>query len=84
MAVSTRSDILSGIAEILIDNGISGAKREDITEGRDWYDLDVDSLSLVEVVVAAEEKFGIRIPDESASGFEKVRDLVNFVEKARQ
>ena len=42
-------------------------------------DLDVDSLSMVEVVVAAEEKFGVKIPDEEVTKMATVGDAVNFI-----
>ena len=45
-------------------------------------DLDVDSLSMVEVVVAAEERFGVKIPDDQVAGLATVGDAVNFIVKA--
>jgi acyl carrier protein len=45
-------------------------------------DLDVDSLSMVEVVVAAEERFGVKIPDESVTDLVTVADAVNFIVNA--
>jgi acyl carrier protein len=42
-------------------------------------DLDVDSLSMVEVVVAAEERFGVKIPDEQVTELKTVGDAVNFI-----
>jgi acyl carrier protein len=46
-------------------------------------DLGVDSLSLVEIVVATEERFGVRIPDEDAKQLRTVADYVSYVERAR-
>ena len=46
-------------------------------------DLDVDSLSMVEVVVAAEEKFGVKIPDDEVQNLKTVGDAVSFIEKAQ-
>jgi acyl carrier protein len=37
---------------------------------------------MVEVVVAAEERFGIKIPDDQVSGMLTVGDAVNFIVKA--
>jgi acyl carrier protein len=45
-------------------------------------DLDVDSLSMVEVVVAAEERFGIKIPDDEVTKMATVGDAVNFIVSA--
>ena len=46
-------------------------------------DLDVDSLSMVEVVVAAEEKFGVSIPDDEVKNLKTVGDAVAFIERAQ-
>lgn len=45
-------------------------------------DLDVDSLSMVEVVVAAEERFGVKIPDDEVTNMATVGDAVNFIVRA--
>ena len=58
-----RSDIVSGLAEILEE--VAGVNPDDVTEEKSFTeDLDVDSLSMVEVVVAAVEKFNVKIPDD--------------------
>ena len=46
-------------------------------------DLGLDSLALVEVVVATEEKFGVRIPDDDVPSLRTVGDYVTYVERAR-
>jgi acyl carrier protein len=46
-------------------------------------DLQVDSLSLVEIVVATEEQFGVRIPDEDAKRLLTVGDYVDYLTRAR-
>ena len=74
----TVDEVLAGIKEIVvevagIDAGII-AMDEKFTD-----DLDVDSLSMVEVVVAAEEKFGVKIPDEEVTKMATVGDAVNFI-----
>ena len=45
-------------------------------------DLDIDSLSMVEVVMAAEEKFGVEIPDEEVKNLVTVGDAVSYIAKA--
>jgi acyl carrier protein len=45
-------------------------------------DLKADSLSVVELVLAVEEAFGLEIPDEHAEKIKTVGDVVNYV-KAR-
>jgi len=43
-------------------------------------DLNADSLDTYELVYALEEDLGIKIPDEQVMKFEKVKDVVNFIE----
>lgn len=44
-------------------------------------DLGIDSLDAVELVMALEEEYGIKIPDEELGNMEKVGDIVNCVDK---
>ena len=46
-------------------------------------DLGADSLDLVELVLAMEERFGIEIPDEDAVRLETVADAIRYVEEHR-
>jgi acyl carrier protein len=46
-------------------------------------DLGADSLDVVELVMALEEKFEIEIPDEDAEGIKTVKDVVDYIEKAK-
>ena len=43
-------------------------------------DLDVDSLTLIEVVVALEDRFDVLIPDDEWQRFSTVGDLVGHLE----
>ncbi|GAD18336.1 acyl carrier protein [Helicobacter fennelliae] len=43
-------------------------------------DLNADSLDVVELIMALEEKFNVDIPDEEASKIQKVSDVVTFIE----
>lgn len=43
-------------------------------------DLGADSLDVVELVMALEEKFGIEIPDDQAEKIATVTDAVTFIE----
>lgn len=49
------------------------------TDARFKEDLDADSLELVEVVMALEEKFGIEIPDDEVAGLKTVGEAVDLV-----
>jgi acyl carrier protein len=43
-------------------------------------DLGADSLDVVELVLALEEKFDIEIPDDQAEKIATVADAINFIE----
>jgi len=43
-------------------------------------DLGADSLDVVELVMALEEKFEIEIPDEAAEKIATVKDVVDYIE----
>ncbi|WP_169764701.1 acyl carrier protein [Campylobacter mucosalis] len=44
-------------------------------------DLGADSLDVVELVMALEEKFGIEIPDGEAEKLISISDVVAYIEK---
>ena len=70
----------AGLAEILEE--VAGVNPDDVAEEKSFTeDLDVDSLSMVEVVVAAEEKFGVKIPDDEVQNLKTVGDAVTYIEK---
>jgi acyl carrier protein len=76
----SENDILTGLAEIVHE--ITGIKADQIVPGATFVDdLDIDSLSMVEVAVAAEERFGVRIPDEDLTKLKTVGDAVAFIGK---
>ena len=76
-------DIREGLAEILEE--IAGVKPKDVQLDKSFTDdLDVDSLSMVEIALAAEERFGVKIPDDELAGLKTVGDAVSFIEKARK
>ena len=53
----------------------------DVTDEKSFIDdLDVDSLSMVEVAMAAEEKFGVKIPDDELPKLKTVGDAVTYIE----
>lgn len=47
-------------------------------------DLKADSLDLVEMVMAFEEKFGGQIPDEDAQKILKVSDAVTYIQSRKK
>ena len=75
-------EIRAELAEIV--NEVTGIPVEDVQLDKSFTDdLDVDSLSMVEVVVAAEEKFDVRIPDDAVKDLKTVGDAVSYIEKAQ-
>ncbi|WQW77547.1 acyl carrier protein [Helicobacter pylori] len=50
------------------------------TEAEFVKDLGADSLDVVELIMALEEKFGIEIPDEQAEKIVNVGDVVKYIE----
>ena len=44
-------------------------------------DLELDSLDSDELIMSAEEEFGIEIPDEDVMNFKTVNDIVNYIEE---
>ena len=77
MALS-QDAVLAGIKEIVVE--VAGIDAGKISMDKKFTeDLDVDSLSMVEVVVAAEEKFGVKIPDDEVTKMTTVGDAVNFI-----
>jgi len=80
--MTTRDEIVSGLAEIV--NEVAGVPVDDVQMEKSFIDdLDIDSLSMVEVVVAAEEKFGVKIPDDEVQNLKTVGDAVSYITKAQ-
>lgn len=79
----SNAEIRDGLADILEE--VAGVDKADVADDKSFTDdLDVDSLSMVEVVVAAEEKFSVKIPDDEVQNLKTVGDAVNYIEKAQQ
>lgn len=74
-------EILEGLATIV--NEVAGVPVEDVQPDKSFVDdLDIDSLSMVEVVMAAEDKWGVKIPDSEVKNLRTVGDAVAFIEKS--
>jgi acyl carrier protein len=77
-ATASRSELLSGLAEVLAE--VAGTPTEKVVpEAAFDADLDIDSLTMVEVVVACEERWDVRIPDEALEGMKTVGDALDFI-----
>lgn len=77
MSTPTR-DILEGLGELIEE--IAGTPATDVRPDMHLVDdLEIDSLAMVEIAAAAEEKFGIKISDEDAKQLSTVQDLVDAI-----
>jgi acyl carrier protein len=74
--MSVFEDIKAVIVEVL---GVDPEKV--IPEASFREDLEADSLDLVELIMAFEDKFGEEIPDEDAQQITTVAEAVAYVEK---
>ena len=80
MALTTEA-VLAGIKEIVVE--VAGIDANLIEMEKKFSDdLEVDSLSMVEVIVASEEKFDVKIPDEEVTKMTTVADAVNYIVSA--
>ncbi len=76
----TDQEILAGLAEIIDE--VAGVPADEVTPEKNFVeDLDIDSLSMVEIAVAAQDKFGVEIPDDQLKDLKTVQDVINYVSK---
>jgi len=77
--VASADEIREGLASILEE--VADVSPGDVSDEKSFVDdLDVDSLSMVEVAMAAEEKFGVKIPDDELPKLKTVGDAVKYIE----
>jgi acyl carrier protein len=77
----TDLEILEGLGEIIEE--VAGVPAADVTPDKTFVDdLDIDSLSMVEIAVAAQDKFGVEIPDDQLKDLKTVQDVIDFVKRA--
>jgi acyl carrier protein len=71
-------EIEKDLADIVEE--IAGVAAADVTPEKSFVDdLDIDSLSMVEIAVQAEDKFGVKIPDDELANLKTVGDAVNYI-----
>ena len=72
--------VLDQIKKILVET--MDIEQEKVTlDAKLKDDLNLDSLDSVELIMSAEEEFGIEIPDEDVMNFKTVNDIVNYIEE---
>ena len=79
----TQEEIIAGIAEIIEE--VTGIEPSEVTPEKSFVDdLDIDSLSMVEIAVQTEDKYGVKIPDEDLAGLRTVGDVVAYIQKLEE
>ncbi|KAA8884350.1 acyl carrier protein [Nocardia colli] len=77
---TTQEEIVAGIAEIIEE--VTGIEAAEVTIEKSFVDdLDIDSLSLVEIAVQLEDKYSVKIPDEDLASLRTLGDAVTYVQK---
>ena len=80
--MASKEEVLTGLAEIV--NEETGLETEAVQLDKSFTeDLDIDSISMMTIVVNAEEKFDVTIPDEEVKNLKTVEDAVNFIDNAQ-
>ncbi len=76
--MASADEIRQGLASIL--NEVADVDPAEVQDNKSFVDdLDVDSLSMVEVAMEAENQFGVKIPDEKLSDLKTVKDAVDYI-----
>lgn len=72
------SDIESQVKEIIVEQ--LDVKPEDVEPAKTFTeDLGADSLAIVELVLALEEKFDVKIPDDEVDKIKTVGDAIAYI-----
>ena len=78
----TQDEVLAGLAELINDE--TGIATDSVALDKSFTDdLDIDSISMMTIVVNAEEKFDVKIPDEEVKNLTTVGDAVNYIVNAQ-
>lgn len=78
----SREEIFEGVKKVVMEAIDEEGKV--ITEDTSIVDeLGLDSLDIVEMLMALEEEFDISIEDSAAEKFVKVSDVIDYIEKAK-
>lgn len=75
----TEQEVIDIIAEQL------GVDKDDVTPEKSLVeDLDADSLSMTELVMTFEERFGCEIAQNEAEKLKKVKDVISYIENCKK
>lgn len=74
-----KEEIFDKLKELVVDQ--LGVEEDEVTmEASMQDDLGADSLDLVDLVMSAEEEFGVKVADEDLENIKTVGDIVNYIE----
>ena len=71
------------IEKVVLDAFAEVVKGKEITRDMKIKDLGIDSLDLVEIVMEAEEEFGIAFSNDELNNFTTVNDVVNAIKSKK-
>lgn len=78
--MASKEEILPDLASIVEE--VAGVDASEVTPEKSFVDdLDIDSLSMVEIAVQTEDKYGVKIPDEDLASLRTVGDAVAYIQK---
>ena len=78
----SQEEVLAGLAELVSDE--TGIATDTVEMDKSFTDdLDIDSISMMTIVVNAEEKFDVKIPDEEVKNLKTVGDAVTYITNAQ-
>ena len=75
-------NIESQVKDIIVEQ--LGVEADKVTlDAKFIEDLGADSLDIVELIMAFEEKFSIEVPEDAAEGLKSVSDVIEFINKSK-
>ena len=75
--------VFDDVKEVVVEQ-LSVSPDEVKEDSKFVEDLGADSLDVVELVMALEEKFDIEIPDDEAEKIQTVKDVIDYIESHKQ
>ncbi len=77
LAKSTREDIEEKVKKVILEHISKDVEK--FNSSSRLSEHGADSLDAVEIIMAAEEEFGIEIPDEDAQKMETMEQIVEYI-----
>ncbi len=71
--------VFEKVREIICDQ--FEIEESEVTRETTVYDLDADSLDLIDLVMSFEDEFKVEIPDDVIEGIKTVDDIVKYIEE---